>query len=53
VPGRDGNFVDADNRRRGWSRRSELRRHVLLVQFLDGVPIETVLSGDERQRRPI
>jgi hypothetical protein len=41
----DGDFVDADDPGRRGSRPAELLVHVLLVQFLDGVPIEEEFFG--------
>src|SRR6476661_6667637 len=43
VPLADGNLIDADHRWRGRAGLAELLGHVLLVQFLDGLPIEVQL----------
>jgi hypothetical protein len=41
----DGDFVDADDTR-GWATSAaELLSHILLVQFLDGMPIKVQLLG--------
>jgi len=42
----DGEPVDADDPRRGAAGPAELLPHVLLVQLLDGLPIEGELLGD-------
>ncbi len=36
----DGDFIDADDTRRGTTGSAELLPHVLLVQFLDSMPVE-------------
>jgi hypothetical protein len=41
----DGDLVDANDPRSGVAHPSELLAHVLLVQFLDGVPIEVQFLG--------
>jgi len=46
----DRDFVDADRHRRRCSRLRQLGAHVLLVQFLDGVPIQLQLFGDIADR---
>src|SRR5262249_21080536 len=46
----DGNLIDADHRRRGRAGLPELLGHVLLVQLLDGLPIEVQLFGDRFDR---
>ena len=46
VPLADGDLVDADDPRRGATRPAELLPHVLLVQLLDGVPVEVQFLGD-------
>src|SRR5712692_2228690 len=51
VPLADRDLVDAD---RAWRWRpcsSELLLHVLLVEFLDGAPIQVQLAGDVLDRR--
>src|SRR6516165_9202661 len=50
VPLADGNLIDADHRRRGRAGLPELLGHVLLVQLLDGLPIEAQLLGDRLDR---
>src|SRR5439155_10834436 len=42
----DGDLVDANDGRRGRASQTELLGHVLLVQVLDGLPIEVQLLGD-------
>ncbi len=45
VPPGDGDFVDADDPGRRGADPAKLRAHVLLVQLLDGVPIEEEFFG--------
>jgi hypothetical protein len=47
----DRDFVDADRHRRRRSRLRQLGTHVLLVQLLDGVPIQMQFFGDIADRR--
>ena len=42
----DGDLVDADDPRRGAAGPAKLFPHVLLVEFLDGVPVQVQLLGD-------
>src|SRR4051794_5341803 len=42
----DGDLVDADDPRSGAACPAELLPHVLLVQLLDGVPLQVQLLGD-------
>src|SRR5262245_42500425 len=46
VPLADGDLVDADDPRRRAARPAGLLPHVLLVQLLDGMPVEVQLLGD-------
>ena len=46
VPRADGQFVDADDLGAGSADAFELFAHVLLVEFLDGVPVEVEVLGD-------
>lgn len=47
----DRDLVDADALRSGGSRASQLRSHVLLLQFLDRMPVERELLGHVLDRR--
>jgi hypothetical protein len=42
----DGDLVDADDARSGTAGPAELLPHVLLVQFLDRLPVEVQFLGD-------
>jgi hypothetical protein len=42
----DSDLVDADDPRRGAAGPAKLFPHVLLVEFLDGVPVQVQLLGD-------
>jgi hypothetical protein len=44
----DGDLVDADDPRRGAAGPAKLFPHVLLVEFLDGVPIQVQFLGDRQ-----
>src|SRR5271157_5749303 len=46
MPFANGDLVDANDGRRGRASQPELLGHVLLVQFLDGLPIEVQLLRD-------
>ena len=46
MPLGDGDLVDADDPRRGAAGPAELLAHVLLVQLLDGMPVEVQFLGD-------
>src|SRR6516162_6944333 len=46
MPLGDGDLIDADDPRSGVAGPAELLTHILLVQLLDGVPIEVEFLGD-------
>jgi hypothetical protein len=46
VPRADGEFVDADDFGAGVAGPIELLPHVLLVEFLDGMPVEVPVLGN-------
>ena len=46
MAGTDGEFVDADDLGAGLTDVGQLLAHVLLVEFLDGVPVEVEVLGD-------
>jgi hypothetical protein len=57
VPLANRYFVDTDRLRPRRARALQLRLHVLLVEFLDGAPVQIqflgdILDGAVRQRRP-
>src|SRR5271167_2112610 len=51
VPLADRDLVDAERPRRWGPRSSELLLHVLLVEILDGLPVQVQLAGDVPDRR--
>jgi hypothetical protein len=51
VPLADGDLVEANRARRGAGRPPQLLAHVLLVQLLDGLPVELELARHLADRR--
>jgi len=51
MPCRDGDLVDADDLGLRGARYGELVLHILLIEFLAGVPVESEFLRNLGQRR--